>query len=212
MLVALDFNDITSASISTTQYQTGNWLVYDATFGGWDRSGFNAAHALQKSGTVQGGAGDYALMIYGDNVATQKTGFAANASGTTYYVSYLMGPTVYTDPGQATQAGDTFRVNLLRAADNSILATNDVAPGAWTGTQTFTQQYFSYVGDGTGPIKMQLLSGNTLTRFVGAIDNVAIWDTVPVPEPTTSSVALTGVACGGYAMWRRRKRVRVGGA
>lgn len=202
MLVALDFNDITSASISTTQYQTGNWLVYNATFGGWDRSGVNAAHALQQSGTVQGGAGDYALMIYGNNVATQKTGFAANASGTTYYVSYLMGPTVYTDPNQATQAGDTFRVNLLRG-DNSILATNDVAPGAWTGTQTFTQQYFSYVGDGTGPIKMQLLSGNTLTRFVGAIDNVAIWDTVPVPEPSTYAMALAGLACGGYALRRR---------
>jgi hypothetical protein len=205
MLVGLNFNDITSASISTTQYQTGNWLVYNATFGGWDRLGFNAAHALQQSGTVQGGAGDYALMIYGDNVATQKTGFAANASGTTYYVSYLMGPTVYTAPGQATQAGDTFRVNLLRV-DNSILATNDVAPGAWTGTQTFTQQYFSYVGDGTGPVRMQLLSGNTQTRFVGAIDNVAIWDTVPVPEPSAYTMALAGLACGGFSMWRRRNR------
>lgn len=206
MLVGLDFNDITSASISTTQYQTGNWLVFNATFGGWDRAGFNAAHALQLSGTVQGGAGDYALMIYGDNVATQKTGFAANTSGTTYYVSYLIGPTVYSSPSQATQAGDTFRVNLLRA-DNSILASNDVAPGAWTGTQTFSQQYFSYVGDGTGPVRMQLLSGNTLTRFAGAIDNVAIWDTVPVPEPTTGAMALACVAFGGFSMWRRGRRI-----
>ena len=206
VLVSLDFNDITSSSISTTQYQTGNWLVYNATFGGWDRAGFNAAHALQLSGTVQGGTGDYALMIYGNNVATQKTGFAANQLGATYYVSYLMGPTVYSAPSEATQAGDTFRVNLLRA-DNTILAQNDVTPGAWAGVQTFSQQYFSYVGDGTGPVRMQLLSGNTLTRFAGAIDNVAIWDTVPVvPEPSTYAMALAGMACGVFAMFRRRKR------
>ena len=206
VLVSLDFNDITSSSISTTQYQTGNWLVFNSTFGGWDRAGFNAAHALQLSGTVQGGAGDYALMIYGDNVATQKTGFAANQLGTTYYVSYLMGPTVYSAPSEATQAGDTFRVNLLRA-DNTILAQNDVAPGAWAGVQTFSQQYFSYVGDGTGPVRMQLRSGNTFTRFAGAIDNVAIWDTVPVvPEPSTYAMAFAGLTCGGFSMWRRRKR------
>lgn len=206
VLVSLDFNDITSASISTTQYQTGNWLVYNSTFGGWNRSGFNAAHALQLTGTVQGGAGDYALMIYGDNVATQKTGFSANTSGTTYYVSYLIGPTVYSTPSQATQAGDTFRVNLLRG-DNTILASNEVAPGAWAGAQTFSQQYFSYVGDGSGPVRMQLLSGNTLTRFAGAIDNVAIWDTVPVPEPATCVTALAALAGGGHVVRRSRKRV-----
>jgi sulfatase modifying factor 1 len=28
----------------------------------------------------------------------------------------------------------------------------------------------------------------------------------PVPEPSTYAMALTGLACGGYSMWRRRKR------
>ena len=206
LLVSLDFNDITSASVSTTQYQTGNWLVYNATFGGWDRSGFNAAHAVQLSGSTQGGPGDYALSIFGDNVATQKTGFAANDVGTTYYVSYLVGPTVYTLPGQATQAGDTFRVNLLRS-DNSILATNDVAPGAWAGVQTFSQQYFSYVGDGTGPVRMQLLSGNTLTRFVGAIDNVGIWNSVPgVPEIDPAGMgSVLALVSGALGLVERRR-------
>ncbi len=27
-----------------------------------------------------------------------------------------------------------------------------------------------------------------------------------VPEPSTYAVALTGLACGGFALWRRRKR------
>jgi hypothetical protein len=210
VLVQLGFNDITSSSISTVQHDTGNRLVYDATFADWDRAGFNAAHALQISGAVHGGLGDYALMIYGDNIATQKTGFAANDLGTTYYVSYEMGPTVYSDPGQMTQAGDTFRVNLLRA-DNSVLATNDVSPGAWTGAQTFALQYFSYVGDGSGPVKMQLLSANTLTRFAGAIDKVAIWDSVPtastVPEPSTLVISAAGIVGAGMHRWRSRKKL-----
>ena len=29
----------------------------------------------------------------------------------------------------------------------------------------------------------------------------------PVPEPSTYAMALAGLACGGYSMWRRRKRV-----
>lgn len=208
VLYTVQFNDITSASISTNQYQTGNWLVYNATFSSVDKSGFNAIHALQRSGTVQGGAGDYAVMIYGDNVVTQKTGYAgANSTGVTYYASYDIGPTVYSTPSQATQAGDTFVVDLLRN-DNTVLASNSVAPGAWPGTQNFSQAYFSYVGDGSGALRLRLRSGNTQTRFVGAIDNMAFWDTVPVvPEPSTWAMALAGLVCGGSSMWRRGKRV-----
>jgi hypothetical protein len=29
-----------------------------------------------------------------------------------------------------------------------------------------------------------------------------------VPEPSTYAMALAGVACGGFSMWRRRKRAR----
>ena len=210
LLLDFGFNDIVSSSISTTQYQTGNRLVFNAVFGDWDRGGFNATHAIQLSGAVHGGAGDYAIMIYGDNVLTQKTPFAANDSGQTYYVSYDIGPTVYADPNQATQAGDTFLVQLLRG-DNSVLASNSVAPGAWNGVQTFSQAYFSYVGDGTGSLRIRLASGNTMSRFVGAIDNMAFWDSVPtaVPEPGQVAASLVLIAgIGGYVFLRRRKAAK----
>ncbi|MFA5191336.1 MAG: PEP-CTERM sorting domain-containing protein [Verrucomicrobiia bacterium] len=185
VLASYDFDDITSASISTTQYETGNRLVYGATFGSWDRSGFNAIHAIQLSGSDWGGAGNYAVMIYGDNVITLNSGFAANDLDVTYYASYDLGPTVYSDPSQATQAGDTFRFSLLRD-DDTVLASNDVTPGAWSGEQTFSREYFSYTGDGSGLLRIQLESGNTLTRFAGAIDNVSFWDSIPsVPEPSS---------------------------
>ena len=35
------------------------------------------------------------------------------------------------------------------------------------------------------------------------IDNVSIQT---VPEPSTSFIAFAGLACGGFSMWRRRKR------
>jgi hypothetical protein len=209
LLLQFDFNNITSSSISTTQFQTGNRLVFNATFADWTKSGFNATHAIQLSGAVHGGAGDYAIMIYGDNTLTQQTAFAANDPGQTYYVSYDIGPTVYTDPGQATQAGDTFLVSLLRNND-SVLASNSVTPGAWVGVQTFNQAYFSYVGDGTGPLRIKLQSGNTLTRFAGAIDNMAFWNSEPVPStvPEPGQVAaslLLLLGIGGYVVLKRRR-------
>ena len=204
VLVTYNFDDVTSASISTTQLDTGNRLVYNATYGSFDRSGFNAIHAIQLSGAVHGGEGDYAVMIYGNNIVTQKTGFAANDLNKTYYVSFDIGATVYSDAGQASQAGDNFRINLLRA-DNTLLRTVDVTPGAWTGTQTFTRSYFSYLGDGTGDVRLQLMSGNTLTRFAGAVDNMAFWDSTPVPEP--SSGALLVIGMGALAALKRRRAV-----
>ena len=40
-----------------------------------------------------------------------------------------------------------------------------------------------------------------------AVSAAALTLTVaPVPEPTTFAMALAGLACGGYSMWRRRKR------
>lgn len=206
VLASYDLNGITNAQISDLQYQTGNQLVYGATLTDWTKSGFNAVHAIQLSGTTPGGPGNYGIMIFADNLITQQTAFAANDLGTTYYASYNIGPTVYATPSQATQAGDQLRINLLRG-DNSILASSVVAPGAWQGVQTFSLAYFSYVGDGSGPLRLQMRSeqpGNG--RFSGAVDNMAFWDTVPVPEPAAYALALTGLACGGYSRWRQRKR------
>jgi len=204
LLAFYNLNGITNAQISDLQYQTNNQLVFGATLTDWTKSGFNAVHAIQLSGTTPGGPGNYAVMIFSDNLITQQTAFAANDLGKTYYASYDIGPTVYATPSQATQAGDQLRINLLRG-DNSILASSVVAPGAWQGVQTFSQQYFSYVGDGSGPIRLQIRSEQPNNgRFSGAVDNMAFWDTVPVPEPSTWCLAVVGLACGS-ALWRRRK-------
>lgn len=205
LLAFYNLNGITDAQISDLQYQTNNQLVFNANLTDWTKSGFNAVHAIQLSGTTPGGPGNYAIMIFGNNLITQQTAFAANDLGKTYYASYDIGPTVYANPAEATQAGDQLRINLLRG-DNSILASSVVAPGAWQGVQTFSQQYFSYVGDGSGPIRLQIRSEQPDNgRFSGAVDNMAFWDTVPVPEPSSWCLAIVGVAIGGFSMrWRRK--------
>jgi hypothetical protein len=212
LLISFDLNGITNAQISNLQYQTGNQLVFGATLTDWTKSGFNAVHAIQLSGSTPGGPGNYGIMIFGDNLITQQTAFSANTLGQTYYVSYDIGPTVYADPGQATQAGDQLRVNLLRG-DNSILASSVVAPGAWAGVQTFSRAYFSYVGDGTGGLRIQMRSETPLNgRFSGAVDNMAFWNGVPdpigaVPEPGTWAAAALLIGTAGYVRWRKRAKV-----
>ena len=209
LLISFNLNGITNAQISNLQYQTGNQLVFGATLTGWSKSGFNAVHAIQLSGTTPGGPGNYAIMIFGDNLITQQTPFAANTLGQTYYVSYDIGPTVYANPAQATQAGDQLRINLLRT-NNTTLASSVVAPGAWAGVQTFSRAYFSYVGDGTGDLRIQMRSETPLNgRFSGAVDNMAFWNSVPdpigaVPEPGTWAAAALLAGGAAFLRWRRR--------
>lgn len=70
-------------------------------------------------------------------------------------------------------------------------------------TSTGSGSYGGLNFSGLGGVWTALLGGQTLTfselsgqvRFVGA-----------VPEPSTYAIALAGLACGGYSLFRRRKR------
>jgi formylglycine-generating enzyme required for sulfatase activity len=60
----------------------------------------------------------------------------------------------------------------------------------------------------SSPVVSRSLNYQNLTTNEGA--SFAVYAITAVPEPSTYAMALAGLACGGYSMWRRRKHQRVG--
>jgi hypothetical protein len=60
---------------------------------------------------------------------------------------------------------------------------------------------------GTNRIGEYTTSGGTVNAaLVTGLSSPFNFTVVPVPEPSTYAMALAGIACGGFSMWRRRKR------
>ncbi len=204
VITAFDLNGITGGEYDGgTQYQTGYPIKYNASLTGWSYSGFHAIHALQVT------SDNWALMVYSGgepNVYTLDSAFSCNTLGTQYWVSFDIAPTVYVDSGQATRASDQLRISVLNPGDQAVAST-DVAPGAWDGSQEFHQAYFSYFGDGTGDVRLQITTADPGNGyFAGAVDNIAFESSQPIPEPST--YALIGMGALGIASAYRRRSVR----
>jgi len=195
--------NVLSGTPNGTQVGSGKPIESSANIAGWNVTGYDVAAVVQASNT------DWALLIYGKggpfapDVATATTSVAADANGTKYWVSLDIGPGVFAYGPRASQATDTLVVNLLNPA-NTVIASSTFNPGAWTGTETFHQVEFSYFGDGSGDVRLQLLGGDpALGDYVGAINQVSIWGSDPTPEPST--IALAGIGLAGLIGCRRKK-------
>jgi hypothetical protein len=107
-----------------------------------------------------------------------------------YTVSLDVGPSVWSSASQASNSRDGLIIYVLRA-DNSVLYSNTQISGAWDGTstaQTLTPRTFSYVGDGSGPIRLRI--GTIFyraDRFGGAVDNIRIENSPTTCAPTSST-------------------------
>jgi hypothetical protein len=184
-----NFNSIVQ---TYTGAQTDTGLTVGAwdTVAGWTSEGTNAVHDVD---LVVGSAKDIAVTFYSNNVITMSTGIAANALGTTYSVSLDVGPSVWADAHQASTSTDGLIIYVLRP-DNSVLYSSTQKSGAWDGTssaQTLTPRSFSYVGDGTGLVRLRIGTiFPSADRFGGAIDNIQI-------ENSPSTCAPTSLTSGG---------------
>jgi len=64
---------------------------------------------------------------------------------------------------------------VLRAND-TVLQSNTFLSGVWSGLQTFTARSFTYVGDGSGDVRLRVRTVNQgVGRFGGAIDDLSIY-------------------------------------
>jgi hypothetical protein len=180
-----NFNSITQTN---TGVQPGTGLTLGAwdTASGWTAEGTNAVHDVDR---ILGSGKDIAVSFYNNNVLTMSTGVAANSAGSSYTVTFDVGPSVWENLGQASIAGDGLVVYVLRA-DGSVLYSNTQKSGAWDGTlnaQAMTSREFSYVGDGTGPVRLRISNiFRYADRFGGAIDNIRIDNSPTTCDPVSS--------------------------
>lgn len=168
---------------------------------------------------------------YGGNTGTNGTQGGYSADGNTYYWIGPTGQNFFPQIASGTYnwiAAQTFSVttsglyefNFYASGDNgirffidgSIDASNPQEPTITGGTQIggFADN-FSVVTQYTG---QATLSSGTHTAYMvltdysgatGALIGQSVF--AAVPEPSTCMIALAGLACGSFSMWRRQKRV-----
>ncbi len=110
------------------------------------------------------------------NVVTLRNPINANEAETEYTVRWDVAPTVWADTSQATTEEDAIVVRILRS-DQSVLASYTIHVRPWdvkSDDHRFERATFSYFGDGTGPIRIQIRPERATMRFAGAVDNLSI--------------------------------------
>jgi hypothetical protein len=123
----------------------------------------------------------YAAQFYGgdstgqQNQLTMNTPVAANTSGKTYVVQFLGGPGNWAGCSQGTIAGNGLVFHVVRASNGTTLSTFTYSPAVWAGAETLSAGSFSYVGDGTGNVYLQIAATGPFGHFGGAITNLGIY-------------------------------------
>jgi|GEM_PF-683351 len=163
-----NFDTLGLTGNSNVQYLTGLTTHYNSLLTGWQAAGNSTFHGVE----VQ--TGNWAFMIYADNVGTQIATVAANTSGTTYTVNFDIAPSVHFIAGQASDANDKVDIKVYDASNN-LLADYQAGGGVMTANPLFIHKSFTYTGNGNGNIHFVIGSafpGNN--HFAGTIDNLSI--------------------------------------
>ncbi len=104
----------------------------------------------------------------------------------------------FADPGN----GDgTYRAQLLKSGNSLTLGIDvNYIGGPFAADFAITKSLLTDLG---------FLNATNSTLFFGTADSATTFDNLliaaPVPEPSTCAMALAGLACGGYSIFRRRK-------
>ncbi len=111
------------------------------------------------------------------NSLTLTRAIEANQKGAHYEIRFQAGPSVWAAAPQRTLARDGLQIDLLRE-DGSVLIGFRHNPGPWSGTkdsQKLKAAKFSYIGDGSGKIRLRITSATPgSSRFGGAIDDIVV--------------------------------------
>ncbi len=176
-LFSENFNAFTAPppNFNGLQFESGLAVAHTGDLPGWSKSGGGAVHAVNVVPPPPPPIPDFAVMIWQDNVITLGAPVEeSNASGESYTVAFGASPAVYQAPDQQTSATDGLLVEVLRG-DDSVLASTTYLPGAWAGTIDLSPVSFTYVGDGSGDVRLRVgPSAFNSGRFGGAIDDLSL--------------------------------------
>ncbi|MBT7064758.1 MAG: lamin tail domain-containing protein, partial [Verrucomicrobia bacterium] len=197
VLFSESFDGFTGGSFSGGQYQSNLDLAVNGNVPGWSKAGAGAIHTVDHANTNGNiiAPRDFAPMLWGGssvgqaNVLTLGTAITnASLAGQRYEISFLASPSVYQSGSQASTATDGVLIEVLRA-DNSVLAGRTHLSGAWAGTIDLQPGSMTYVGDGSGDIRLRLSPSNPgVGRFGSAIDNLQLATGVAVASNGTAVI------------------------
>ncbi|MFM8497728.1 MAG: SUMF1/EgtB/PvdO family nonheme iron enzyme [Planctomycetia bacterium] len=163
--------------------------------------------------TLSGGAGGYRLYgngfdsgiaaVTADSTGNGSAGTGIMGSGTGNFANYSNRAVWNGQAGNVTTVGTNGAASYYGAFDMSGNVSDwndfDGMPGSSRGIRG---GYWNSLASGVS-------SANGVTDDPsGEISGIGfrLASPAPVPEPSTYAMALAGIACGGFSMWRRRKR------
>jgi hypothetical protein len=132
--------------------------------------------------------------VYSSNLATMQIDLGGLTDGTDYRLQWWTN-----DSSNYLYAGSPFFEDVICGGDlgdvtlDSNTSNTDGGLGQYvigTFTASGTTARFTLTGSGTGAWQFPMMNALQVRA---------------VPEPSTCVMALAGLACGGYSMWRRRR-------
>jgi formylglycine-generating enzyme len=161
--------------------------------------------AYYKGGSTNAGYWDYATQSDSTPTAVTAGSTGIGSSGSTgNFANYLSTADWNSQDGNVTTVGTNGGASAYGAFDMSgnVAEWNDLTGAAGSSRG---MRGGNWLTSGAS-----FLSSSGRITYVPSLDNIVfgfrLASPVPVPEPSTYAMALAGLACGGYTMFRRRKR------
>lgn len=148
-----------------------------------------ATQSNQNPGNAIGSAGNQANFYASDYAVTQSSSYSASQNYLTDVGAFTAAASYY---GTFDQTGNLMEWNDLTGAAGAV---RGLRGGFWVNDIFFGTTYLASTGRST-------FNPSNDANYLG----FRLASPVAVPEPATYAMALAGIACGGFLMWRRRKR------